>query len=61
MGEGYYKTGAAKKVCLGDAECILCDANRLFEVTGAILKQEINCFIDREEIPEMWYKELICK
>lgn len=60
MEEGYYKTGVAKKVRLGDAECILCDANRLFEVTGAILKQEINCFIDREEIPEKWYEELCC-
>ena len=26
-----------------------------------ILKQEINCFIDREEIPETWYEEEICK
>lgn len=61
MEAGYYKAGAAKKVRLGDAECILCDANRLFEVTGAILKQEINCFIDREEIPESWYEEEVCK
>lgn len=61
MEVGYYKAGAAKKVRLGDAECILCDANRLFEVTGAILKQEINCFIDREEIPESWYEEEVCK
>ena len=57
MLEGYYETGAAQKVRLGDAECILCDANRLFEVTGAILKQEINCFIDRKEIPSEWYRE----
>ena len=59
MKDGYYKTGAAEKVRLGDAECILCDANRLFEVTGIILKREPNCFIDREEIPEEWYVELI--
>ncbi len=59
MQEGYYRTGAAKKVHLGDAECILCDANRLFEVTGAILKREINCFIDKEEIPEIWYEDYI--
>ena len=55
MEEGYYKTKAAKKVRLGDAEGILCDANRIFEVTGAILEQEPNCFIDREEIPKEWY------
>lgn len=56
MLEGYFETGAAEKVRFGDAECILCDANRLFEVTGAILKQEINCFIDRDEIPREWYE-----
>lgn len=55
MLEGYFKTGAAVKGKLGDAECILCDARRLTEVTEKILKQEINCFIDREEIPEEWY------
>ena len=57
MLEGYFVTGAAKKVRFGDAECILCDANRMFEVTGAILEQEINCFIDREEIPAAWYEK----
>ena len=60
MLEGYFVTGAAKKVRFGDAECILCDANRMFEVTGAILEQEINCFIDREEIPASWYAKY-CK
>ncbi len=55
MEQGYYDTGAAKKVRLGDAECILCDAEGLYEVTGRILKQEINCFIDRLEIPQEWY------
>ena len=59
MEDGYYKTGAAKKVRFGDAQCILCDTNRLVEVTEAILKQEPNCFIDREEIPEAWYEEFI--
>lgn len=59
MEEGYYKTGAAKKVRLGDAECILCDANRLFEVTGAILEHEPNCFIDRETIPSEWYEDYL--
>lgn len=55
MKQGYEETGAAKRVRLGDAECILCDAQKLFEVTERILKREINCFIDREEIPEEWY------
>ncbi len=57
MRKGYEVTGAAKNVRLGDAECILCDAERLFEVTGRILQREKNCFIDRETIPQEWYLE----
>ena len=57
MKEGYEKTGAAKSVRLGDATCILCEAEKLFEVTGRILTRETNCFIDREKIPEEWYME----
>ena len=55
MMEGYFATNAAKKVTLGDADCILCDAEKLFQVTGKILSKEINCFIDRTEIPAEWY------
>lgn len=57
MKEGYERTGAAEEVRFGDAACILCDAQKLFEVTGRILKQDLNCFMDREEIPEKWYLE----
>ena len=57
MEAGYEQTGAAKKVRLGDAQCILCDAEKLYEVTGRILTKEVNCFIDRESIPKEWYLE----
>lgn len=57
MKEGYFNTGAAKSVQFGDAECILCDAKKLYEVTGKILEKEMNCFIDREAIPSEWYEE----
>jgi len=57
MLEGYFRTGAAKKEQFGDAPCILCDTKGLYEVTGRILKQERNCFIDREQIPEEWYRK----
>ena len=57
MLEGYEATGVAKKVRLGDAECILCDAVRMFEVTGRILKHHKNCFIECESIPKDWYME----
>lgn len=55
MLDGYFRTEAARKVQFGNAPCILCDAQRLYEVTGRILKQELNCFIDRNHIPEEWY------
>lgn len=55
MLEGYFRTGAAVKEHFGDASCILCDAKRLYEVTAGILHQELNCFIDRKQIPEEWY------
>lgn len=56
MLEGYFETGAAKRVKLGNAECILCDAAMLFEVTGRILTRERHCFIECEEIPKEWYQ-----
>lgn len=54
--DAYFALGAAKKVRFGDAQCILCDAEKLFEVTQKVLSHEINCFIDRESIPEEWWK-----
>ena len=58
LSQGYFDTGAARKVYLGDAECILCSAAKLFEVTKRVLQKEKNCFIDCDTIPEDWYKEL---
>ena len=55
--QAYYDCGAAKKVKFGDADCILCDARGLYEVTKTVLSHEINCLIDRKEIPEEWWKE----
>lgn len=57
--QAFYDTGAAKKGRFGDAECILCDARAIFEVTGRILERELNCLIDREEIPKEWWSNHI--
>lgn len=57
LSEAFYGTGAAVQVRLGDAECILCDAEKVFAVTGKILSREVNCLMDREIIPEEWWKE----
>lgn len=52
----FYETRAAKQVKFGDAKCILCDAAKLFEVTARILSHDINCIIDRAEIPESYWR-----
>ena len=55
--QAFYDTGAAVDVQLGDAPCILCDAVKVYEVTGRILQKEINCLIDRETLPPEWWRE----
>lgn len=56
--QAFYDLKAAKKVKYGDADCILCDANKIYEVTGKILDKEINCLIERESIPKEWWSEI---
>lgn len=55
--EGYFETGAALRGKLGDAECILCDCERIYEVTRRVLSHQINAFIDCPEIPRAWWTE----
>lgn len=57
LAQAFYETGAAKRAKFGDADCILCDAGKIYEVTGKILQREINCLIDREVIPAEWWRE----
>ena len=55
--QAYYDCDAAKLVKFGDADCILCDAKKIYEVTKKVLSNEINCLIDREEIPREWWED----
>ena len=55
--DGYFETGAAMRGKLGDAPCILCDTEALYQVTAKVLAHEINCFLDRDEIPAAWWRE----
>ncbi len=57
MKQAFYDLGAARQVKFGDADCILCDAGKLFEVCKKLFAIEETCIIDREEIPEEWWKE----
>lgn len=59
--EAFYWHGAAKDGKLGDADCILCDAKGIYDVMKMVLDHEINCLIDRETIPEEWWKKEIVK
>ena len=54
--QAFYNNGAAKKVKFGDADCILCEAKGIYEVMKKVLAREINCIIDRKEIPEEWWR-----
>lgn len=54
--EAFEVTGASKKYRFGDAEVIVCDASKTFEVTGRILQKEKNCLIDRDIIPREWWE-----
>lgn len=57
MKQAFYDLGAAKAVKFGDADCILCDAKKIFEVCEKLFSIEENCVIERETIPEEWWKE----
>lgn len=54
--KAFYETGAAKKVTFGDARCILCDAKKIYEVTGTILSNRLNCLMELDIIPEEYWK-----
>ena len=49
--QAFYDTGAARQVSFGNAECILCDARGIFEVTRHILAPDPECIITSPEIP----------
>ncbi len=53
--QAFYDLGAAQKVRFADADCILCEARKIYEVMEKVLSQEINCLIDREVIPKEWW------
>lgn len=57
--QAYYDRLVAKKVRFGDASCILCDANGIFEVTKDVLSHHINCLIELDEIPSKWWQKTV--
>lgn len=55
--KAYEELGAAKDVRFGDAKCILCDANGIFDVTAKVYQHDKECFTSLEVIPEEWWRE----
>ena len=55
LAQAFYDADAARKVKFGDAECILCDARGIFEVTRHVLAPDPECLVTSPEIPsERW-------
>lgn len=56
--QAFYDRGAAKRVPFGEASCILCDAEKIFEVTRDVLAPDPECLVTSPVIlPERWQKE----
>jgi len=46
----YYEVGAAKMVKLGAADCILCEARKLYDATVEVLKKKEDYFIEYQTL-----------
>lgn len=58
MTDAYYELNAAVKCAFGDAKCILCDANKIFDVTRKVLQKDPEWFVTSTVIDEnMWREE----
>lgn len=53
--QAFYDNDVAKQCKFGDAACILCDANGIFQVTKKVLSHRINCLMELDEIPREWW------
>lgn len=51
IGQAFLEKGAARQTSFGNADCILCDAVGIFEVTRHILAPEPECLVTRPQIP----------
>lgn len=48
---------ATKNVKFGDADCILCDARKIFTVCEKIFTIDSTAIVEMDSIPEEWWKE----
>lgn len=55
--QAFFETGAAVQARFGDAQSILCSCEGVYATTQRVLSHEINCLLDRDEIPSEWWQE----
>lgn len=59
LNQAFFDCGAARQVKFGDADCLLCDARRIFEVVRHVIAPDPECIVTSGSIaPERW-SELI--
>lgn len=49
--------GATRNVKFGDADCILCDARKIFTVCEKIFTKDSTAIVEMDRIPTEWWKE----
>ena len=58
LNQAYLDCGAARQVRFGNADCLLCDAAKIFEVTRHVLAPDPECIVTAPEIPAERWAEL---
>ncbi len=54
--DAFETLGAARRVTFGDANCWLCDPQKIYDICIKIFTIEPDCVLDRDTIPEEWWK-----
>ena len=55
LNQAFLDCGAVEEVVFGDAECLLCDAKKVFRVVRHVLAPDPECLVTKTEIPaERW-------
>lgn len=59
LDQAFYDCNASIKTSFGDAECILCDAKRIFEVVRFVLAKEPECIVKNPYIDKSSWEALM--
>ena len=59
LNQAYIDCNAAKEVKFGDADCILCDAEKIFEVTRHVLAPNPECIITEQFIDTSRWEDFV--